>query len=74
MTDQAATDQAATDQAATDQAPDHSDETGRADDTAAADFFDPDRYRWPPDPVEVQLFVLAMLALGGPLTWWAVTR
>lgn len=37
-------------------------------------FFDPERYTWPPDPVAVQVFVLAVFALGGPLTWWAVTR
>lgn len=36
--------------------------------------FDPDRYTWPPDPVAVQVFVLAVFATGGPLTWWAVTR
>jgi hypothetical protein len=40
----------------------------------APGFFDPDRYTWPPDPVAVQVFVLAVLATGGPLTWWAVTR
>jgi hypothetical protein len=62
----------------TEQAPDHSDDTGRddesVDESRAGGLFDPDRYRWPPDPVAVQLFVLAVLALGGPLTWWAVTR
>jgi hypothetical protein len=58
----------------TEQAPNRGEDTGRADDAAAAGFFDPDRYRWPPDPVAVQLFVLAVFAVGGPLTWWAVSR
>jgi hypothetical protein len=49
--------------------------TGRADAPGRpARFVDPQRYPWPPNPARVQVFVLLVLILGGPLTWWAVTR
>lgn len=29
---------------------------------------------WPPSPTAVLLFVVVMFSLGGPFTWWAVSR
>jgi hypothetical protein len=33
-----------------------------------------DRYSWPPSAVTVWLFIVLAFMLGGPATWWAVTR
>ena len=33
-----------------------------------------DRYSWPPSAATVWLFIVVVFMLGGPATWWAVTR
>ena len=33
-----------------------------------------DRYPWPPSATTVWLFIVLVFMLGGPATWWAVTR
>ena len=33
-----------------------------------------DRYSWPPSATTVWLFMVLLFMLGGPATWWAVTR
>lgn len=41
---------------------------------ARGSFFQPERYPWACDPTGAQLFVLGVLAAGGPITWWALSR
>lgn len=33
-----------------------------------------ERVAWPPSASAVWIFVVALFCLGGPATWWAVTR
>ncbi len=33
-----------------------------------------DHYPWPPSATMVWGFMILIFMLGGPLTWWAVTR
>ncbi|ANH39253.1 hypothetical protein I601_2837 [Nocardioides dokdonensis FR1436] len=33
-----------------------------------------DQYPWPPSATTVWLFLVLVFMLGGPATWWAVTR
>lgn len=33
-----------------------------------------DRYPWPPSATTVWLFIVLVFMLGGPATWWAVSR
>ncbi len=33
-----------------------------------------ERYSWPPSATTVWLFMIVAFMLGGPATWWAVTR
>lgn len=33
-----------------------------------------ERYSWPPSATAVWTFMVALFMLGGPFTWWAVSR
>lgn len=33
-----------------------------------------ERFTWPPSATAVWLFMVLAFMLGGPATWWAVTR
>ncbi len=43
--------------------------TGRRDNEAKEE-----RFSWPPSTTSVVLLMVALFCLGGPATWWAVSR
>lgn len=43
--------------------------TGRRENEAKEEIFS-----WPPSTTGVVLFMVALFCLGGPATWWAVSR